>query len=183
MSQIEAEPAERSLDAFVREEGQGLLRFAFLLTGGHPASAEDLVQTVLLRLTDRGIGNLADPGTYARRCIINEQRSLRRRTQAQLRALSRLRGRSDSDEHVRASEDRLAVLAALEVLSDRQRAAIVLRYYEDLADAEIAEVLGCSRATVRSLVHRAVPQLKQALVTTYPPTRDADADPKGEHHG
>jgi DNA-directed RNA polymerase specialized sigma24 family protein len=46
----------------------GMLRFASRLTGGHPASAEDLVQTVLLRLTDRGIGNLADPATYARRC-------------------------------------------------------------------------------------------------------------------
>ena len=57
----------------------------------------------------------------------------------------------------------MAVFAALRELGDRERAAIVLRYYEDLPDQRIAEALGCSRATVRSLVHRAMPKLRARL--------------------
>ena len=60
-------------------------------------------------------------------------------------------------------EERMAVFAALRSLSERERAAVVLRYYEDLPDQQIAEALGCSRATVRSLVHRALPKLRARL--------------------
>ncbi len=183
MKQIEIEPPrEGRLDAFVRDEGQGLLRFAFLLVGGDAAAAEDLVQTVLLRLTDRGIDDLADPRTYARRCVVNEWRSLARRTRTQLRVLSHF-GRPATAEDAREPEDRLAILAALEVLSDRERAAVVLRYYEDRTDAEIAGMLGCSRSTVRSLVHRAVPKLKRILAATYQPSQGATTDTEGDRHG
>lgn len=59
------------------------------------------------------------------------------------------------------------MLAALEALSERERIAVVLRYYEDLPDEEIAAVLDCSRSTVRSLVHRALPTLREHLRGTY----------------
>ncbi len=165
VSHIEAQPSTGStLDAFAQAEGQALLRFAFLLTGGNAAASEDLVQTVLLRLVDRGIDDLADPRTYARRAVLNEHRSGGRRVRTHLRALPRLRGAGPATtDPTSAAGDRLDVFTALRSLSDRERAAVVLRYYEDRTDPDIAEILGCSRATVRSLVHRAIPKLKRAL--------------------
>lgn len=152
------------LGAFADAHGQALTRFAYLLTGGRDA-ADDLVQTVLLRLLARGIGDLADPLAYARRSLVNEHRDQIRRD------AHRAAHRATPSDLVRdppAAEDRLAVLAALEVLTVRERAAVVLRYYEDLADQDIAGMLGCSRATVRSLIHRATPKLRRALDDTYP---------------
>jgi RNA polymerase sigma-70 factor (sigma-E family) len=182
VSRIGAEqtPTEH-LDAFVREEGQALLRVAFLLTGGRPAAAEDLVQAVLLRLVDRGIEDLNNPRTYVRRALVNEQRTQARRMHTHVRALTRLGARTDASNPAEHVADRIAVLSALAVLSRRERAAVVLRYYEDLADADIAEVLGCSRATVRSLVHRAMPKLKRALSQDGPP--GATDRVEEDHHG
>ena len=77
-------------------------------------------------------------------------------------------------------EDRLAVLDALRDLTERERTVIVLRYYEDLPDVEIAEIIGCSRSTVRSVVHRALPKLRERLDPTYGPGRTgADNATKG----
>lgn len=155
------------LGAFADAHGQALTRFAYLLTGGRDA-AEDLVQTVLLRLMSRGIADLADPVAYARRSLVNEHRDqLRRNTH---RAAHRATHEPPPDlvRDPASAEDRLAVLAALAVLTARERAAVVLRYYEDLADQDIAGLLGCSRATVRSLIHRATPKLRRALDDTYP---------------
>lgn len=177
VNQIRAEPAASDrLATFVRDEGQALLRFAFLLTGGNTSAAEDLVQTVLLRLVHRGIDDLADPRTYARRALVNEQRSLGRRTMAHVRALSRLGHPADVSRYDTGPEDRMVVLEALTALTDRERAAVVLRYYEDAADVDIAEVLGCSRGTVRSLVHRAMPKLKRAIEMDRPAPDDPRTD-------
>ncbi len=159
MTGISAPPHEGELAEFAAQQGGGLLRFAYLLTGAR-APAEDLVQTVLLQLTRRGITDLADPGTYARRCIMNLHRSLGRRAAAQLRALRRVPDPMPSTADV---ELRDAVRRALVELTPRQRAAVVLRYYEDRADDEIAEILGCAQATVRSLVARALPKLRPHL--------------------
>ena len=184
MRQIGAVPdAGDRVDAFVREEGQALLRFAFLLTGGHASAAEDLVQSVLLRLVDRGIHDLANPATYARRAIVNEHRSLGRRARVHLRALTRVGAGSGVVAQSTAPEDRSAILPALGVLSDRERAAVVLRYYEDLPDDDIAEALGCSRVTVRSLVHRAIPKLKRELASTYRPAADERSSKDGGPRG
>ena len=70
--------------------------------------------------------------------------------------------------------ERLDVLAALRTLGEKERAAVVLRYWADLPDDEIAETLGCARATVRSLVHRALPRLREQLDLT---TTDPAGDP------
>lgn len=155
------EDVQGALDAFVSDRGQALLRFAFLLTGGRAAEAEDLVQTVLTRLVDRGLGGLDDPLAYARRGILNEQRSLARHSEVQRRTHPRL-VEPDAGS-TPGPEERMTVFAALRELGERERAAVVLRYYEDLPDQQIAEALGCSRATVRSLVHRALPKLRARL--------------------
>lgn len=158
------------LGEFFARHGQALLRFAFLLTGGRGDQAEDLVHTVLARLVARGLDDLDDPLSYARRGIVNEHRSLGRHAAVQRRVLPRLAAERDAGQGSAESDDRLTVLEALGALTDRERAVVVLRYYEDLPDPEIAAIVGCSRPTVRSLVHRAVPKLRARLGETYGPS-------------
>jgi RNA polymerase sigma factor (sigma-70 family) len=157
---------QAALTRFVEEQGPALQRFAWLLTRD-PDRAADLTQTVLLRLARRGVGDLDDPVVYARRALINEHRSQGRTTGAGVRALARLGGASAASAEVadpaHATGERDAVWRALEGLSARQRTAVVLRYYEDLPDERIAEVLGCRPATVRSLVARSMPVLRAVL--------------------
>jgi RNA polymerase sigma-70 factor (sigma-E family) len=155
---ISAPPDE--LAEFAAQEGSGLMRFAFLLTGDAHA-AEDLVQTVLERLTKRGISDLDDPAMYARRALLNLHRTIGRRASTYLRVVRGLPVRETAPTPDLELRD--AVRRALRTLNNRQRAAIVLRYYEDRPDEEIAEILGCERATVRSLVARALPKLRPYL--------------------
>jgi DNA-directed RNA polymerase specialized sigma24 family protein len=79
VSGISIEPGRDHLDAFVHTEGAELLRFAFLLTAGDTGVAEDIVQAVLTRLVERGVDDLADPRTYARRAVVNEWYTTQRR--------------------------------------------------------------------------------------------------------
>lgn len=155
------------MEGFAAAHGQSLLTFAYLLTGGHRAQAEDLVQSVLAALVLRGLDGLRQPHAYARRSIVNEYTSQGRRGSMHRRMLARWSG--GAREHLPGPEpeDRLAVLDALRDLTDKERSAVVLRYFEDLPDAEIADILGCSRSTVRSLVHRALPKLRVRLGSTY----------------
>ncbi len=164
------------IDAFAREHGQRLLRFAYLITGGDGPTAEDLVQTVLLRLTSRGIDDLDDPVSYARRAVVNEHISGGRRASALRRGLTRIGPTAEAVSE--SPEDRMAILSSLDVLTPRERAAIVLRYYEDLADPDIAAALDCSRVTVRSLVHRATKKLRRELAPSY--ERITEPDPTTE---
>lgn len=157
-----------ALEAFVLERGPALQRFAFLLTAGRGPEAEDLVQTVLARMLQRDLGPVEDLTAYARRALVNEHTSAGRRESTRRRALPRLAAEDRGTDADPA--DRFAVLAALRTLGDRERAAVVLRYYADLPDEEIADELGCARATVRSLVHRALPRLREHL--TDPATGD-----------
>ena len=165
------------LDAFAREHGQRLLRFAYLVTGGDGPTAEDLVQTVLLRLTSRGIDDLDDPVSYARRAVVNEHISGGRRASALRRGLTRIGPAAEAVSE--SPEDRMAILSSLDALTPRERAAIVLRYYEDLADPDIAAALDCSRVTVRSLVHRATKKLRRELAPSYERTTEPDPTTEG----
>lgn len=153
------------LGEFAAAHGQTLLRFAFLLTGGRAQDAEDLVQTVLLRLTAKDVATSDDLLAYARRSIVNEHRSRHRHHQVVGRVTPRLVETPRDPALAREVVDRVALLDALAELGERERAVLVLRYYEDLPDAEIAEILDCSRPTVRSLAHRAMPKLRTILGT------------------
>lgn len=161
-----------AMAAFAEEHGTSLLRFAYLLTGGRGAEAEDLVQTVLARMLERGVADLERPVAYARRAMVNEQHTSGRREQTRRLALPRLV--VDEGAVTQDPGERLDVLAALRTLGEKERAAVVLRYWADLPDDEIAETLGCARATVRSLVHRALPRLREQLDL---PTTDPAGDP------
>jgi RNA polymerase sigma factor (sigma-70 family) len=158
---------DAALVRFVDEQGAALQRFAWLLTRDGERAA-DLTQTTLLRLARRGIDDLSEPSTFARRILLNEHRSQGRTTGARLRALSRLgpAPEESAPDPAHTTGERDAIWRALEKLSERQRAAVVLRYYEDLPDERIGEVLGCRTATVRSLVARSMPLLREALGTS-----------------
>lgn len=171
-TEIDAGPGEADADAdavlasFVAAEGARLVQFAFLLTRD-PHDAQDLAQTVLYRLTRRGIADLDDPVGYARRCLINEHRSGLRRLRIRVTALARLQPDDPvvPDPAAQVSATRVT-LAALNALTPRQREAVVLRYWGDLPDDEIAAILSCAPATVRSLLSRAMPVLRTALDDT-----------------
>jgi RNA polymerase sigma-70 factor (sigma-E family) len=140
-------------------------RLAYLLTGDR-AVAEDLVQDAFIRLAGR-LAHLRDPGAfeaYLRRTVVNLSNSHFRHRRVERAHLDRQGGDPDAGvEPVAAFEARDALWAALGSLSDRQRAAIVLRYYEDLPDARIAEILGCRVGTVKSLVSRGLEALREEI--------------------
>jgi RNA polymerase sigma-70 factor (sigma-E family) len=160
--------APDSFAQFVRDRHSGLLRFAHVLTGDRHL-AEDLVQDGLERagLAWRRIDRQDDPEGYVRRIIVN--RYLNR-----LRALRRERLVAEPPEHAgppdRPGPDGPAVdddaWRLLATLPRRQRAVLVLRYYLDQSEAQIADTLGCSVGTVKSNAARGMAKLRTALGAT-----------------
>ena len=155
------EASGSGLSQLYASTGPASVRLAYLLTGDR-ALAEDIAQDAFVRVVGR-LGHLRDPGafdSYLRRAIVNLVKNHHRRKAIERRFLSR----SAPPEAVPAPErqlvDRQAIVAALGRLSERQRAAIVLRYYEDLPEDAIAGILRCRPATVRSLVARGVQSLR-----------------------
>lgn len=166
----------RALDDLVRTHLPGLLRYATVLVGdGHTAA--DLVQEVLLRAHVRWhrIALMERPDLYLRRMVTNEHLSWRRRWHVRT-----IHPASDDvlAAHAPPEGDHADALARddvmwqhLAALPPRQRTVLVLRYYEELADPEIAQVLGTSSATVRSHAARALATLRDTDLTTAPETR------------
>lgn len=156
---------DSGLDLESATERTRLLKLAYLLTGDRQL-AEDIVQTVVLRFLEGRGQNARHPSAYARRSIVNEAASTHRdraRYRELLRRAARLKPGQVTATPEQLIGERLVVLKALACLTPRERAAIVLRYYEDLDDAASARIIGCSRSTVRTLVQRALPKLKRAL--------------------
>ena len=153
-----------TFDQYVVDRLDRLLRFATALTCD-PHRAQDVVQEVLLRAQRRWdhIGPMTGRDQYVRRMIVNEYLSWRRRKAA--RAVSHgvldALGTPTADPATGYAE-RDAMRTRIAVLPRKQRAALMLRYYEDRTDAEIAELLGCSAGTVRSHISRALSTLRAA---------------------
>jgi len=156
-----AEPAEFS--TFVRTHSTGLLRSAFLLTGNR-VDAEELVQDTLVRLYPQWARVLAAeiPLAYVRRSLTNNYLNGRRRRSASdlLFAVLPEREHGYEPDHGDRLGDRELVRGLLAGLPARQRAVLVLRFLDDLDDGEIAEIVGCRRGTVRSIVSRGLQQLR-----------------------
>jgi len=151
-------------EEFVAARGHALLRMAYLLTGDH-GLAEDLVQSALAKAYVRWsrIVAMDAPEAYVRRMIVNQHVSWwrRRRGQEEPRAVLPEVALVDMAE-VHAS--RSLVRAAVRSLPARQRAAVVLRYFDGLSDHEIAAALGCSATTVRSQISRALASIRSSGV-------------------
>jgi len=153
--------ARRDFTAFVESRSVALFRFAVALTG-HPQQAEDLLQSVLARAY-RHWGRIQEghPEAYLRQAMCREQISwFRRPGWGRELASDRLPERRASDGTA-AVDLRLALRQALAQLGPRHRAVLVLRYLEDLPDDQIASILGCKPATVRSLVARALGRIRE----------------------
>jgi RNA polymerase sigma-70 factor (sigma-E family) len=140
-----------------------LTRTAYLLTGSHEA-AEDLVQVTLTKLY-LAWGRIADRqhvDAYARRALVNEHRSTWRRSSRCPELLTAVPPESAHDP-VEYDGQREAVWRFVQSLPPRQRAVIVLRYYEDLSEAETAHLLGISAGTVKSQASRALASLRERV--------------------
>ncbi|WP_144122803.1 SigE family RNA polymerase sigma factor [Catellatospora sichuanensis] len=149
-------------DEFVQARGAALSRTAFLLTGSHHL-AEDLLQQALAKTAVHWprVSKGGNPEGYVRRAMINERTSWwRRRKVIEVPAVDEALGREQGPDQAESVVRRLAVLHALATLAPRQRAAVVLRYFEDLTEPQIAEELGCSVGTVKSQLHDAMNRLR-----------------------
>jgi RNA polymerase sigma-70 factor (sigma-E family) len=156
---------------FFASEYSRLCWLGFLLTGSG-TEGEELAQEALVRIWWRWrLGRRpADPASYARRVLVNRQRSLLRRAAVEARFLGRARPEVAAPP---ADSERAMVLwEAVQALPSRQRAVLVLRYQEDLTEAEVARLLGLPVGTVKSASHRALARLRERLGTY-------DLDPAG----
>ncbi|MFI7694546.1 RNA polymerase sigma factor [Nonomuraea sp. NPDC049655] len=159
-------PPAGAADAVVaglyREHRLALVRLALLLVGDRE-SAEDVVQDVFSRLHGKSPATLTL--SYVRVCVLNAARSLLRRRSVAARAFLRRRDEPvDSAETIALlGESRQEMLAALGRLPRRQREVLVLRYYLDLSDADIAEATRLRQSTVRSTASRALERLEREL--------------------
>jgi RNA polymerase sigma-70 factor (sigma-E family) len=154
-------PAEE-FDAFVAATGDRLLRTAYLLTGDE-RTAEDLVQDTLLRVWSHWsrVRQADAPVAYARRVLVNTSVSRWRRLAVRPeRLVADLPDRATTDAGPRDH----ALWTAVVALPPRQRAVVVLAYYEDLSDGQVAEALGTSVGTVKSQRAKALRKLRAHLV-------------------
>jgi len=138
---------------FYRAQHEPMLRLAYLLTQSR-AVAEDLVQDSFIRIQPRW-GQLDTPAAYLRRTVTNACYSYHRRRKREEAYVSLPPGASEAEHD--------EMWDALATLSPRRRAALVLRYYLDLSEADIADALGCRKGTVKSLTHRALADLRSVL--------------------
>jgi RNA polymerase sigma-70 factor (sigma-E family) len=154
--------AHPSLEAFVASRHRSLQRSAYLLTGD-AGQAEDLLQATLLKVAprwDRVVAN-GDPEAYVRTVLYREHvSSWRRHRGRELLSLDGSLPEPVAAGHDDLVVDRLAVRALLDQLTRRQRAMLVLRFYEDMSEGMTAQVLGCSVGTVRSQTARALARLR-----------------------
>lgn len=152
----------RAFEAFVNESGDALLRTAMLLTSDRHA-AEDVYQETLHRLFVRW-SRVDNPGGFCRQVMHNlviDLARARHRRPRELELHDTYDGRDPrSGDPALAAELRPTVLAALDTLTVHQRAIVVLRYFEDRSQDEVAELLGVSPGTVKSTASRAVAQLR-----------------------
>ncbi len=145
-----------TIEDLFEEAYRPMVRLALVMTGSNEV-AEDLVQDCFARLHGRW-EHVENPGGYMRISVVNA-------CKAWFRSRDRERKRMQlvgAGEQVLSLETK-EMLDALEALSPQQRAAIVLRYYEDLSEAEIAEALGCPPGTVKSHIHRGLAQLRKVV--------------------
>ncbi|MBP2324876.1 RNA polymerase sigma-70 factor (sigma-E family) [Kibdelosporangium banguiense] len=153
---------EREFHDFVTARSPVLLRTAYLLTG-NVHHAQDLLQTALMGTARRWsrIRRRDQPDAYVRRAMYNYQaRWWRLRARRPESPVAEPPERAASGDHAEQIAARDALIAALWQLPPRQRAVVVLRYYEDRSEAEVADVLGISLGTVRSQASKALAKLR-----------------------
>lgn len=155
---------QRSFADFVAANNRTLYGTAYLLTG-NPDNAEDLLQETLSRLYPKWAAVTAadQPVAYVRRALANRFISSTRVRAHRDLVMWDMPDKAANVDVAATVADRGAVWQLLGTLPERQRAAIVLRYFHDLSDADIAAALDCREATVRSLISRGVAAMRDRL--------------------
>lgn len=162
--------ASLEFDAWVAANGSDLLRFAYLVLGDRHR-AEEAVQEALVRACGRWrrVSAADDPRAYVRRMVVNADISWWRKVGRREHVVGEVFSRPSATGNHPATDVATTVTEVDSMwrlcanLPRGQRAAVVLRYYEGLSDAEIAGVLGCTESTVRSQIHRALASLRAHL--------------------
>ncbi|WP_433536906.1 SigE family RNA polymerase sigma factor [Micromonospora sp. CA-249363] len=170
------DPLEEEFREFVAARSAALLRTAYLLSGDW-ATAEDLLQTALTKtyLAWKRLGGIEAVEPYARRVMVNTSTSWWRRRWHGERPTEVLPERPGLDE-IEQQLDRDLLWRHLKELPGRQRAVLVLRYYEDLSEAQTAALLDISPGTVKSQASRALATLRRRMGADTP---DLAAEPAG----
>src|SRR6516164_11166793 len=155
---------EVSFEDFVRARSDSLLRTALLLTGQRRAEAEDLLQLALERAYRHWpkICGSEGPERYVRRILASASTDRWRRLARRPEHAMPAGGGPVVPDRTGEIADRDYLLRALAALPPRQRAVLVLRYFDDLSEAETAQMLGCSLGTVKSQAARAMAKLREA---------------------
>jgi RNA polymerase sigma-70 factor (sigma-E family) len=183
--------AREEFDRFVADSSDGLVRTAYLLVWDL-AAAEDLVQECLWRVARRWprVRSMEFPSAYARRILVNlALDGAKRRHRHRLELDQRHRCDLDDRQDDRAAQALGAVdasselIAAVGELAPRQRATLVLRYFDDLSEIQVAEILGCSVGTVKSTSWRALERLRQLLAPAQAGGNDLDSKSGHRHQG
>jgi RNA polymerase sigma-70 factor (sigma-E family) len=157
--------AQLSFEDFVHARGSSLFRTALLLTGQDRAEAEDLLQLALEKAFKHWsrICRLDEPERYIRKILANASADRwRRRARRPEQPFTAYAADRVTPDHAAQIADRDYLLRALAGLPPRQRAVLVLRYFEDLSEAETAQVLGCSVGAVKSHASQALARLREA---------------------
>ena len=152
-------------DKFVAAHVDDLLRTAYLIVWDE-GEAEDLVQECLLKVARRWprVRRMEQPQAYARRILVNlALDGARRRAQRRRELEPGTPPILSAIDPLQTLETRAELLEALGQLHERQRAVLVLRYFNDLTEAQVADVLGCSPGTVKSSASRGLARLREAL--------------------
>jgi RNA polymerase sigma-70 factor (sigma-E family) len=151
-------------DTYVHERSAALLRLAFLLTGDAHL-AEDLVQASLVKVMGRWeqVTASGDPHAYVRTVLLRTALGWRKRKWNGERPSDVLPDRASAGDEAATVVARERLRRALLALPPRQRAAVVLRHYEDLSEADAADALGCSIGTVKSHTARGLARLRTLL--------------------
>jgi RNA polymerase sigma-70 factor (sigma-E family) len=152
--------ARRQFTDFVAARSTALIRLAYVLTGDQHA-AEDLLQSALTKTAARWRHINGNPEAYVRKAMYNEQIGRWRSPRWRRELASDTVPEVPVDDPSREIVLRLALEQALYALSPRRRIVLVLRYFDDLPEAEVARIMGCSVGTVRSQTHRALARLRE----------------------
>lgn len=153
----ESERLEEEFGVLYRDQYRAMVRIAYLMTSDN-AVAEELVQDAFVRVYRKWSG-VENPTAYLRRAVVNACRSHHRRRYVEKAH------EPDAPEPVAPPEVDV-MWEHLQRLTPKRRAALVLRFYEDLKVDDIAEVLDCSPGTVKSLIHRGLASLREVVGTT-----------------
>ncbi|MGW1176727.1 SigE family RNA polymerase sigma factor [Kitasatospora sp. NPDC002543] len=155
-------PREPDFEAFAATRWRRLVRTAYLLTGDHH-EAEDVVQATFAKVFRNWarISRLDEPDAYVHRALVNNNLSRHRRRRVRQLLVPVLPDReSTAGGGHHDVEQRSVLIQALAELPQRQRAVVVLRYWEDMGERQVAEVLGCSPGNVKSQASRGLAKLR-----------------------